>query len=57
MTSSDTAYKVIITDAILEVYQVEVNPEVMVSHNEALEIGSALYPIKQSQLKCYGIVQ
>ena len=36
-------------------YQVEVNPEVMVAHNEALKIGPALYPIKQSQLKCFGI--
>ena len=27
----------------------------MVAHNEALKIGPALYPIKQSQLKCFGI--
>ena len=27
----------------------------MVSHNEALKIGPALYSIRQSQLKCYGI--
>ena len=46
-------YKVVITDAILKVYQVEVNPGKMVANNEALKIGPALYPIKQSQLKCF----
>ena len=57
MTGGEEAYKVIITDAILKVYQVEVNPEVMIAHNEALKIGPALYPIKQSQLKCFGIAK
>ena len=57
MTDADAAYKVIITDAILKVYQVDVNPEMMVAHNEALKIGPALYQIKQSQLKCFRISQ
>ena len=29
----------------------------MVAHNDALKIGPALYPIQQSQLKCFRIAQ
>ena len=52
IASADRAYKVIITDAILKV---EVNPEVMVAHNEVLKMGLALYQIKQSPVKCYAL--
>ena len=39
MAGGDATYKVIITDAVLKVYQVEVDPEVMVSPNMSLCCG------------------
>ncbi len=57
MAKDDELYKVIITDAVLKVYHVEVNPEVILAHNEALKKGNVLLPIRQSEVKAYAIAK
>ena len=55
MANSDVKYKVEITDAILKVCHVDVNPLMIVAHNEALSRSDALYPFQKSDVKVFGI--
>ena len=55
MADNDVKYKVEITDAVLKLCYVAVNPQVIVGHNEALQITEAVYPFWKSTIKTYGI--
>ena len=57
MANDDDAYKVIVTDATLNVCHVKIYPEVILAHDEALKQGPAIYPINQSQIITHSIAK
>ena len=50
-------YRVEVTDAVLKVCLVKLNPAVLLAHNETLQKQEALYPYIKSDVKCYGVPQ
>ena len=55
MTPSDKKYKVVITNALLKVCQVSVNPSMILAHDQALSKSLALYPFWRSDIKTFTI--
>ena len=55
MDEEEAKHKIIITDAVLNVCFVKINPEVIIAHDSALKIGAALYPINQSRIVTYSL--
>ena len=49
------AYKLKITDAILKVCHISLDPKMIVAHNEALKISTALYPFWRSDIKSFTV--
>ena len=49
------AYKLKITDAILKVCHISLDPKMIVAHNEALKISPALYPFWRSDIKSFTV--
>ena len=49
------AYKLKITDAILKVCHITLDPKMIVAHDEALKIGPALYPFWRSDIKSFTV--
>ena len=47
------AYKLKITDAILKVCHISLDPTMIVAHNQALKMSSALYPFWRSDIKSF----
>ena len=48
-------YKLIIDDAYLMIRQVQLNPDILVSHMQQLSLGPAFYPIRRIKMKTYSI--
>ena len=48
-------YKLKITDAVLKVYHISLDPKMIVAHNEALKISPALYPFWRSDIKSFTV--
>ena len=48
-------YKLKITDAILKVCHISLDPKMIVAHNEALKISPALYPFWRSDIKSFTV--
>ena len=57
MGAQNKAYRVEVTEAILKVCYVKLNPAVLLAHNESLQKQEALYPYVKSDLKCFGVPQ
>ena len=55
MSVGDKKYKIIITEAILKVCHVSLNPNVTVAHNEAIQISPAIYPFWRSDIKSFNV--
>ena len=55
MTPSDKKYKVVITNALLKVCQVSVNPSMILTHDQALSKTPAIYPFWRSDIKSFTI--
>ena len=55
MSVGDKKYKIIITEAILKVCHVSLNPNVVVAHNEAIQISPAIYPFWRSDIKTFNV--
>jgi hypothetical protein len=55
MTGETEEYKVEITKAVYKVCQVEIDPSVLVAHDQAMEIRPAIYPFWKSYFRTYGI--
>ena len=56
MSYKDSAsYKVIITDAVLKMAAITVNPDVILAHDRALRKAPALYPYVDSEFKSFSI--
>ena len=55
MRHGTKAYKLKITDAILKVSHVSLDPKMIVAHNEALKIGPALYPFWRIDIKSFTV--
>ena len=55
MSVGDKKYKTIITEAILKVCHVSLNPNVIVAHNEAIQISPAIYPFWRSEIKSFSV--
>ena len=55
LMSHGTKYQVQITDALLKVCYLKVNPSVVLAHNEQLTKSPAVYPFYKSNIKTYGI--
>ena len=53
--TEDTAYEVEISDAILHICNVHLNPGVIVGHSEILKKSPALYPYQRSDVKTFNI--
>lgn len=53
----DEGYKVMITQAVLQVRRVRVNPSVALGHARALEKGHAMYPLTRSEIKPFSVPQ
>lgn len=51
----NAAYKVLITDAVLKMAAITVNPDVILAHDRALRKAPALYPYLDSEFKSYSI--
>ena len=49
------AYKLKITDVILKVCHISLDPKMIVAHNEALKFGPALYPFWRSDIKSFTV--
>ena len=57
MSGDNKRYKVEVTDAVLKVCYVKLNPAVLLAYNETLQKQEALYPYKKSDVKCFGVPQ
>ncbi len=57
LMTTNEGYHVCITDAVLLMNAVTVNPEVILAHNAALEKSPALYPYTKTDIKTYSIGQ
>ena len=55
MANTDEQYQVEISEAIIKVCHVELNPAVIVAHNESFNLTDAVYPMFKSDIKTYGI--
>ena len=55
MSVGDKKYKIIIAEAILKVCHVSLNPNVIVAHNEAIQISPAIYPFWRSDIKSFSV--
>ena len=55
MSVGDKKYKILITEAILKVCHVSLNPNVIVAHNEAIQISPAIYPFWRSDIKSFSV--
>ena len=55
MSVGDKKYKIIITEAILKVCDVSLNSNVIVAHNEAIQISPAIYPFWGSDVKSFSV--
>ena len=55
VNATDTQYKLEITEAVLHVCKVTINPSVASGHSEALQVGPALYPYEKSQIKTFEV--
>ena len=55
LLSGGTKYQVQITDAVLKVCYLDVNPSVVLAHNEQLAKSPAVYPFYKSNIKTFGI--
>ena len=55
LSVGDKKYKLKITDAIWKVYHVSLNPNVIVPHNEAIQISPAIYPVWKSDTKSFSV--
>ena len=57
MSGDDKRYRVEVTEAVLKVCYVKLNPAVLLAHNETLQKQEALYPYRKSDVKCFGVPQ
>ena len=57
MSPENKGYRVEVTEAILKVCYVKLNPAVILAYNESLQKREALYPYVKSDLKCFGVPQ
>ena len=57
MSARDEKYKLKITDAVLKLCHVSLNPAMVVAHNEALDISPAVYPFWRSDIKTFSVAQ
>ena len=57
MSGDAKPYRVEVTEAVLKVCYVKLNPAVLLAHNETLQKQEALYPYKKSDVKCFGVPQ
>lgn len=57
MSGDNNRYRVEVTEAILKVCYVKLNPAVLLAHNETLQKQEALYPYRKSDVKCFGVPQ
>ena len=57
MSGDNKRYRVEVTEAVLKVCYVKLNPAVLLVHNETLQKQEALYPYKTSDVKCFGVPQ
>ena len=55
MRHGTKAYKLKITDAILKVCHISLDPKMIVAHNEALKFAPALYPFWRSDIKSFTV--
>ena len=55
LRNDNKAYKLKITDAILKVCHISLDPKMIVAHNEALKISPALYPFWRSDIKKFTV--
>ena len=57
MSEDNKRYRVEVTEAVLRVCYVKLNPAVLLAHNDTLQKQEALYPYKKSDVKCFGVPQ
>lgn len=57
MSDNNKHYRVEVTEALLKVCYVKLNPVVLLAHNDTLQKQEALYPYKKSDVKCFGVPQ
>ena len=57
MSGDDKRYRVEVTEAVLKVSYIKLNPAVLLAHNETLQKQDALYPYRKSDVKCFGVPQ
>lgn len=57
MSAENKRNRVEVTEAVLKVCYVKLNPAVLLAHNDTLQKQEALYPYKKSDLKCFGVPQ
>jgi hypothetical protein len=55
--NADQSYRIEVSDAVLKVCYVKLNPTVLLAHNDALQKQEALYPYTKSDVKCFGVPQ
>ena len=55
MSNGTKDYKLKITDAVLKVCHISLDPKMIVAHNEALKISPALYPFWRSDFKSFTV--
>ena len=55
MRSGNENYKLKILSTILKVCHVSLNPSMIITHNEALEIAPAIYPFWRSDIKSFTV--
>ena len=53
MQNGTKVYKLKILSAVLKVCHIGLNPSVILTHNEALKLGPALYPFWSSAINIY----
>ena len=53
----EAKYKIVVTDAVLNICFVKLNPEVILGHDAALSVGPALYPINQSRIVTHNLAK
>lgn len=57
MSGDNKRYRVEVTEAVLKVCYVKLNPAVLLAHNDTLQKQEALYPYRKSDVKCFGVPQ
>ena len=57
MSGDNKRYRVEVTEAVLKVCYVKLNPAVLLAHNDTLQKQDALYPYRKSDVKCFGVPQ